>query len=408
MITPSFSPTATERVLPRLALDFTTASLDPRVTVTRALNTATCINSSGYIEIVNANLPRFDYSSTSIGTCRGLLIEESRTNLVRYSSDFSNALWVKTNITLTANAATAPDGTATAYKIEATAAASVIQSVTATATSHTYTIFAKQGSAANQGARFLLRNDTTATNLVGVLVDYSNGSFIYTAGTTGASVEAYPNGWWRITLTATTGITVGNTLLTYVAFTGGGAAGHYSYAWGAQLEAGAFATSYIPTTTTALARNSDQVEMTGTNFSSWFNQTEGTFGVWFDTAAAGGSFNIWALAAADATPSGRYMIGGNPSNLRGFVSAGGSTQADMFSGTIANNTLKKAVLAYKTDSFAFSTGGLAPTTDSLGTLPTPTRMWIGQYNGTYLYGHVAKLLYWPQRLINAETSAFSK
>jgi hypothetical protein len=56
MITPAYSPTATERVLPRMALDFTTAVLDSRVTVTRALNTATAINSSGFVAIVNANL----------------------------------------------------------------------------------------------------------------------------------------------------------------------------------------------------------------------------------------------------------------------------------------------------------------------------------------------------------------
>ena len=75
MITPSFALTATERVLPRLALDFTTASLDPRVTFTRALNTATRINSSGLVETVNADTPRFDYTLNPGGACKGLLIE---------------------------------------------------------------------------------------------------------------------------------------------------------------------------------------------------------------------------------------------------------------------------------------------------------------------------------------------
>jgi len=55
MITPSFGLTATERVLPRLALDFTTASLDPRITFTRALDTATRVNASGNIETVLAD-----------------------------------------------------------------------------------------------------------------------------------------------------------------------------------------------------------------------------------------------------------------------------------------------------------------------------------------------------------------
>lgn len=66
MITASFPLTATERVLPRLALDFTTGVLDPRVSVTRALNTATAVNSSGFIAVVNADLPRFDYDPVNL------------------------------------------------------------------------------------------------------------------------------------------------------------------------------------------------------------------------------------------------------------------------------------------------------------------------------------------------------
>lgn len=60
MITASYSLTAIERVLPRRAFDFTTANLYARVTIARAGNTATAINSSGVIALVNADLPRFD------------------------------------------------------------------------------------------------------------------------------------------------------------------------------------------------------------------------------------------------------------------------------------------------------------------------------------------------------------
>ena len=79
MITPSFPLATARRALPNLDLDFTAASLDARVTVTRANNTATVINSSGVIAVVNANLPRFDHDSVAL-TCKGLLIEASRTN----------------------------------------------------------------------------------------------------------------------------------------------------------------------------------------------------------------------------------------------------------------------------------------------------------------------------------------
>ena len=116
MITPAYGMTATERVLPRLALDFTTASLDPRVTVTRALNTATVINSSGLVATVNANLPRFDYDPSTLA-CRGLLIEESRSNAILYSEDFSNGNWAKTGVTIGSNAVVAPDGNTTADNV---------------------------------------------------------------------------------------------------------------------------------------------------------------------------------------------------------------------------------------------------------------------------------------------------
>ena len=71
-------------ITPSFALNFTTGVLDSRVTLTRALNTATRVNSSGVIETVNANLPRFDYDPVTL-VPKGLLIEEQRTNLGVYS-----------------------------------------------------------------------------------------------------------------------------------------------------------------------------------------------------------------------------------------------------------------------------------------------------------------------------------
>jgi len=120
MITPSFALTATERVLPRLALDFTTANLDPRITFTRALGTATRVNASGLIEAVAADTARFDFNHVTLA-CRGLLVEEARTNF----------LWPSANLTLYSagifvgcSAAQlgdiAPDGTATATRITST------------------------------------------------------------------------------------------------------------------------------------------------------------------------------------------------------------------------------------------------------------------------------------------------
>jgi hypothetical protein len=103
MITPSYAITATERVLPSLALDFTTALLDARVGFTRTGNTATVTDSTGVIVAANADVPRFDYNPTTL-VCRGLLIEESRTNLVLNSLiDGSNLTTQSVTVTAAAH-----------------------------------------------------------------------------------------------------------------------------------------------------------------------------------------------------------------------------------------------------------------------------------------------------------------
>lgn len=104
MITPAFPLAAPGRVLPKLALDFTTASLDPRVTFTRAANTATVINSSGVIVAANADVPRFDHSPITL-VCRGLLIESAKSNELLNSLIDGTSLATQT-VTVTAAART--------------------------------------------------------------------------------------------------------------------------------------------------------------------------------------------------------------------------------------------------------------------------------------------------------------
>lgn len=94
-------------VQPSLASDFLAGSIDPRISISRALNTATRINSSGFIETVNANLPRFDHDSATLAP-RGLLIEEARTNRVIQSNTLGAAEWVRRNANV-AQTATGPN-----------------------------------------------------------------------------------------------------------------------------------------------------------------------------------------------------------------------------------------------------------------------------------------------------------
>ena len=83
---------------PRLNLNFTSETLDPRVTFTRAGATSTRVNSSGLVEAVAEDTPRFDFTLNSGGSCKGLLVEEQRTNIIQWSNNFTGTGWSVTKI----------------------------------------------------------------------------------------------------------------------------------------------------------------------------------------------------------------------------------------------------------------------------------------------------------------------
>jgi hypothetical protein len=376
MITPSFGLTATERVLPRMALDFTTATLDPRVTFTRVGNIATRVNSLGLIETVGANIPRFDFNPTTL-VCKGLLIEESRTNLLVRSSEFDDAGWGKAaGVTVTANTDIAPDGTLTADTVNFSGANLVMNQFPSATGSVSGSIYMK--GTAGETILFSVGSQNTTMTLTG--------------------------DWQRFTIdNITVASAISFQLSTFL-----GATARTVKVWGAQAEAGAFSTSYIPTEATAVTRNADVATMTGTNFSSWFNASEGAFygeavvGRQVSTAGTG----VYAASNAATNSMSMFYRGSGATGAQ--VVDGGATQADLSpTGVLTANQVFKSVLAYKANDFAASGNAGTVVTDATGTVPTLDRLFIGT-NVNYLNGHVRKISYYPQRLINAEVQAFSK
>jgi hypothetical protein len=175
------------------------------------------------------------------------------------------------------------------------------------------------------------------------------------------------------------------------------------YFWGAQLEVGAFPTSYIPTEAVAVTRNADVATMTGTNFSDWFNATEGAFTVWFDnigfnTAAIQFVLQSVGSLRSPQTTSGRRFYGQNGGVLGPF-------------GSNIANVLNKFSLAYRTSEVErVSFNGVNVVANSVAYTTAPTALGIGcSSTGTSpLNGHVSKVFYWPQKLTDAELLAFSK
>ena len=415
MITPAYSPTATERVLPRMALDFTTASLDSRVTVTRALNTATRTNSLGRVEIVNANLPRFDYDPVSL-SCKGLLIEEARSNLYTYSEQFDHPNWTKTSSTISANATTSPDGTVNADKIIASVSASTAHTVAQTITlalntTYTVSVFAKKAE-----LDFLALNIYSGTTSYWTWYNLATGVIGTATGNQTRSITDFGNGWYRCTLTVTTAASGSPNIAIFaaqvngaLAFVGDGTSGIFLY--GAQAEAGAFATSYIPTTTTSVTRNADDVSMTGTNFSDWYNASEGTFSGTAQIAQLTGTFPIWFSANDGTLDNFLSCYAFNPSspNMVCISQVGAVQQYLGVPGPVTVNTKTNVSFAYKSSSLASAMNATGLQSAVSGTIPTVDRLTLGSSTSNFfLNGHLQKINYWPQRLTNNEVQAFSK
>ena len=392
----------TSGVAPTLNLDFTKSDrLDPRITFSRA-STATYTGSDGLIKTAQAGQPRRDFDPITLQP-KGLLIEEQRTNLQTYSEQFDNAVWGKISASISSNTATAPDGTTTADKlVENTSNAQhyIAQAFTVTSgTSYTYSVYVK----ASGRSRVLLLGATGFTANQAIY----NLSSVSTSGISNctASIQSVGNGWYRCIWTATATSSSSSTFHVFLdngtttVYTGDGTSG--IYIWGAQLEAGAFATSYIPTTSAQATRAADVATMTGANFSSWYNQTEGTL---FAEAASVSSTRP-VVAVDDGTMSNRYQLSLASSYTPGFaVVSGGAVSADLYAAAATQNSYVKEAGAYEVNAFAFSANGGSVVTDASGNLPVSVNILrVGAYqSGPILNGWIKRIAYFPKRLSNTE------
>ena len=179
-------------------------------------------------------------------------------NELLHSEDASDAAWTKSNVTVTANDITGPFGRVTADKIEAiaTSAASMSQvaSSIGDASGMVFAIWVRRGSGDLDANSFGIRNETSATNLSFIDVDYSDGTFTRTVGSQQVIINNLQNGWMRVVMFAKAGISNGDDIRCYQAFAGGAAAtaGDYVHTLGAQLAAGTTEPFYVKTTTAAI------------------------------------------------------------------------------------------------------------------------------------------------------------
>jgi len=394
-----------------LSLDFINNDnvLDSRITFSRA-STATYYDSAGTLQTAAINAPRFDYNPSTLAA-RGLLIEEARTNLHTYSADFTNAAWVAGDNTVTANAIVAPDGTTTGDLLIPTAVSSThaFYQVAAVTTGSTYTqsVYAKAGS-----YTFLNFYGSTGFDSTQYInFNLATGAIGTSSGFTG-TITSVGNGWYRCTVTAVSNATSASGRIVFRAssvarttgvstFAGDGTSG--VYLWGAQFELGAFATSYIPTVAASVTRSQDVATMTGTNFSSWYNQSQGTFVTQFVLEGVKSVAGQRVITTDDGSTTNQMLESGSSTNtFQTTVTTGGATQVSQTvpSFTLAGFTTYKSALGYADNNTNTAINGLLATNDTSCTMPTALTTFRFAASTTTVTANVwfASLKFYPIRL----------
>jgi len=236
--------------------------LEERSTVTAYTPTTTTAITK-YIPVLltaSANTARFDADPIT-GQSLGLLIEEARTNIILRSQEFNVSPWGQAgSVTVIQNTIIAPDGTVTGAKIQEGTSAGFqnrFQSVSQSATTYAFSIYVKKG----ENDRFVMFAGSPQALLY---IDMTSWTVYSSTNVVSSSITAVGNGWYRCTLVYTnsgagsfqTGINlIQNSTTLTVNYAGNGWNG--IFIWGAQLEAGAFATTYISTVATTQIRNKD-------------------------------------------------------------------------------------------------------------------------------------------------------
>lgn len=352
--------------------------------------------------------PRFDYNPSTLAA-KGVLIEPQSTNLFLYSEQFDNAGWSKADITVVANTAVSPDGTANADRLVASTSAlahQAYQTVSLTSgQAYTIVVYAKPAGYNYVNLRF---GGGIASE---AFFDVSNGTVVSATKPSNAKITPAGNGWYRCaytdTATSTTTFIVSiNVCPTSTSYTVAGDGTSGVYVWGAQLEALSYATSYIPTVGSTVTRTADSATIQAPMFDLWYNQTAGTFVFQFDSGATAAS-NPLVHDTNDGTSSNRLTtsVTATGTSISNAITTGGVAQ---FSGPVATtytqNTVYKVALAATTNSAIAAVNGNLSTLDTSVTMPTVTSIRLGRsvFNGNYLTGHLRTLAYYNSRLPNSQ------
>ena len=398
------------------------------VEFTRTQDTqASYYKSDGTIGYASTDVPRFDHDPTT-GESLGLLIEESRTNILQRSSDFANSYWSKYQVTIDPNVETAPDGTTTASKMQWSSSSNrncvFVQPTTDVTQTYTCSFYAKADEW--NFAAVAIQTPGGSSPYYRITVNLTTGAIAeYTSASaptnTSAIATSLPNGWWRVSATANVndsgktqvqmevGMSPNNTYGGSVSGTPDGTSG--IYIWGAQEEQGSFPTSLIPTSGSTSTRGADVAKITGTNFTDFYNQNEGTAFVNYKTASTeqfNSPFSFRVSEASDAQSWGHWTYnGGSQSRVPIYGQRTSPNETQYLIGTFDSIDLNRYYKVGISQDGSNMSGCIETDTTrtrSMTALPTMSVLALGwvKSTSTIMTGHISRLTYWPRRLSDSD------
>ena len=435
---------------PSLNLNFAgSRTLDSRVSFTRS-SSATYMNENGLITLASADSPRFDHSYDGNDVqSLGLMIEESRTNLLTYSEELTNGVYTLTGCAVTtATGVLAPDGSTNVYKVNAnngvTSRVAIAQNITSTLTANVGVKFAGSlfvKAAEAQYATLWFDGGTAGAGYAVTeapyygaveVIDLQTGLTTTGAATTVTQIKKHPNGWLQFSIVGTSATTSTNikTLRISVGSPNGyaenptagvvGTGTNGIYVWGWQFERGSFPTSYIPTTAATVTRSEDRAIIDGTKFTDFYNQNEGTFFYNGKTTLDNSGTNSWYFLAGRNTTN---RIGvfqdfiGSSGKLSPYIVTNG-VAVGVATANVGLSSDIKFALSYQTGvttSFSFYYNGtpLVSSQAISGIDTAVNQLIIGSYLNQVASSYpvdlpIKQFTYYPKRLTNDQLQSLTK
>lgn len=361
---------------------------------------ATRINSQGLIEEVSNGQSRLNYPMIDgvVNGCPSLLLEPQRTNLITYSEDFNGSGWLTSSLTATDNQVVSPDGTLNASKLEMTGDGSLRNSSEISFNDgYAYSIFIKKGN-----SRYVTIRSAFFTTSVNVGFDLDT----LTAQTDG-KIEDYGNDWYRLSISKNISGDADKIGYFYLYLPDSlgsitSVSGNYVYAYGAQVEEGSYATSYIPTNGATVTRLAD--ECNGAGNADTFNDSEGVLmaEIGSDDAAADNRIYL-----SDGSDTNRVFIilDKSQSSIKGYVKGAAGYALSITSVGYDVSLIHKVLIKYKSNDYSFWINGFKVGSETTSTI-LPSGLNQLSFNGTSnynpFYGNTKQLQYYNTALTDSE------